>query len=249
MISTRTLVTPLVAALILAGCSAASRLESALGTKYRFSYVLTSPNPAGKRTYLDERIKIQFLIDDGAIRFKLTNLSPEKMTIDWSKASIGVAGRYFTVRNSRSYYSQDVQTASLPSVAPKGYMIDLAIPAQNIIYDGKQWQERDLLPTTDRHSEAMRNRILASKGKTIDLLLPIEFERSGPSMYTFTFAVASVTEIPWERYRKPHRPLPPKPVNPVKLTTNDQILTAAIVVGVVGISAILLSQRKAPPTE
>ena len=88
-------------AVLLAGCSAASRLESSFGSKFRYSYVLLSPSPAGKRAYLDDRIKILFLIDDGAIRFKLTNLSPEKMSIDWSKASIGVSGRYYPIRNTQ----------------------------------------------------------------------------------------------------------------------------------------------------
>jgi len=249
MIASKSAFALLTAALMLAGCSAASRLESAFGAKYKYTYALVSPTPAGKRAYLDKRIKILFLVDDGAIRFKLTNLSGENMTIDWSKASIGVLGRFYPVRNTSSYYAQDSIIVPSPPIPPNGYVIDLAIPAQNVSYTGSQWQERDLLPTTDRHSPAMRTRILGEKGKNIDLLLPTEFERSGTVNYTFRFAVTAVNELPWNRYRKPHRPPAPKPVNPVKFTTNDQWITAAIVLGVVGISAVLLTQRKSPPSE
>ena len=132
---------------------------------------------------------------------------------------------------------------------PEGYVIDLAVPAPNVSYDGTQWQERDLLPTTDRHSATIRKRIVATNGRAIDFLLPLEFEQSGRMNYAFQFGVASVTEVPWEKYRKPHRPPAPRPVNTVKVTGNDQLITAAIVVGVLGISAVLLTQKKAPPTE
>ena len=249
MIASKPVIAILTAALILAGCSAASRLESAFGAKYKYTYVLVSPTPAGKRAYLDKRIKILFLIDDGAVRFKLTNRSGENMTIDWSRASIGVLGRFYPVRNTSSYYAQDSNSIYSPPIPPNGYVIDLAIPAQNVSYTGSQWRERDLLPTTDRHSAATRARILGEKGKNIDLLLPMDFEHSGTVDYAFRFTITAVNELPWNRYRKPHRPPAPKPVNPVKFTTNDQWITAAIVLGVVGISAVLLTQKKSPPSE
>jgi hypothetical protein len=248
MVSTRTLLTLSIAALVLTGCSVASRLESSFGMKYRYSYALVSPKSAWKRAYLDKRIKMLFLIDDGAVRFKLSNLSDETMTIDWPNASVGVSGRYYTVRNARTYYGQSPVSTG-PPIPPKGYVIDLAIPAQNVSYDGKAWQERDLLPTTDRHSETVRKRILGSTGRTVDLILPIQFEQSGTITYNFRFSVAAVNELPWNRYKRPHRPPAPRPVNPVKVTSNDQVITAAIIAGVLGISAVLLTQKKAPPSE
>lgn len=239
----------LVAVLFLAGCSAASKLESSFGTKYRYSYFLLSPSPTGRLSYADDRIKILFRIDDGAIRFKLSNLSSSTITIDWSNAFIGVQGRSYPIRTIRSYYSQDTIKALSASVLPKGYVIEMAIPASNVSYDGSKWREKDLLPTTDRHSEKTRNQIVANKGGFVDLLLPIRFGGSEAVTYTFRFKVSSVSEIPWERYRRPWRPAPPKPVNPVKVTTNDQLITAAIIVGILGISAVLLTQKKTPPSE
>ena len=235
--------------LFLAGCSAASRLESSLGTKYRYSYFLLSPSPTGRLSYADERIKILFRIDDGAIRFKLSNLSLSTMTVDWSNAFVAVQGRSYPIRTIRSYYSQDTIKALSAVVLPKGYVVEMAIPASNVSYDGSKWQEKDLLPTTDRHSEKTKNQILSNKGGTVDLLLPIRFEGSEAVTYTFRFKASSVAAIPWERYRKPWRPAPPKPVNPIKVTTNDQLITAAIIAGVLGISAILLTQKKSPTVE
>ena len=235
--------------LILAGCSAASRLESSFGTKFRYGYVLLSPPPSGRLSYTDSRIKALFRIDDGAIRFKLSNLSSSKMTVDWSGASLGVQGRSYPVRNARSYYSQDTIKAASTVVLPKGYVIDMAIPSSNVVYNGSKWLEKDLIPTADRHSEKTRNRILANKGGIIEFLVPLHFESSGVVNYAFRFKIVSVSEIPWERYRKPWRPAPPKPVNPVKFTSNDQLITAAIIAGVIGISAVLLTQRKLPPSE
>ena len=235
--------------LFLAGCSAASRLESSLGTKYRYSYFLLSPSPTGRLSYADERIKILFRIDAGAIRFKLDNLTSSIVTVKWPGAALGVLGRSHPVHSVRSYYSQEKAGEASSVILPKGYVIEMAIPASSVYYDGSKWQERDLLPTTDRNSEAVRKRILANKGGIVELLLPMQFEGSETINYTFRFKVSSVDEIPWEQYRKPWRPMPPKPLTSSSFTTSDQILTGAIIVGVVGIGAVLLSQKKTPPVE
>jgi len=239
----------LVGILLLAGCSAASKLRSSLGTKFRYTYLLTSPTPTGKLSYADERIKVIFRIDAGAIRFKLTNLTSSNITIDWSGAVIGVLGKSHPLRSIRTYYSQDNIPAVSTVVLPKGYVIEMAIPVSSVYHDGLKWQERDLLPTTDKNSETTRRRILANKNGIIEFLLPMKFEGTGVVDYKFRFKVSSVDEIPWEQYRKPWRPVPPKPNNSSKFTAGDQIMTGAIIVGVVGIAAVLLSQKKTPPVE
>ncbi len=239
----------LVAVLLLAGCSAASRLQSSLGTKFRYTYFLSSPNPAGKLSYTDDRIKVIFRLDAGAIRFKLNNLTSSNLTIDWPGAVLGVQGRSHAVRSIRTYYSQDNVPAVSTVILPKGYVIEMAVPASSVYHDGFKWQEKDLLSTTDRNSETTRRRILANKDGIVEFLLPMKFEGTGVVNYTFRFKVSSVDQIPWEQYRKPWRPVPPKPENSAKFTTGDQLMTAAIVAGVVGIAAVLLSQRKTPPVE
>jgi hypothetical protein len=243
------LIVALLAALLLVGCSTSSRLRSSLGTKFRYTYFLSSPNPSGKLSYRDDRIKILFRIDAGAIRFKLDNLTSSLLTVKWSGAALGVLGRSHPVHSIRSYYSQEKAGEASTVILPKGYAIEMAVPAMSVYYDGSKWQEKDLLPTTDRNSEAVRKRILANKGGIVELLLPMQFEGSETINYTFRFKVSSVDEIPWEQYRKPWRPMPPKLLTSSSFTTSDQILTGAIIVGVVGIGAVLLSQKKTPPVE
>jgi len=236
-------------ALVGAGCSAASRLQSANGKKYRYTYVLQSPSPTGKLSYQDSRIKVLFQVDDGAVRFKLNNLSTEQLTVDWSRASIGTNGRYSSIRNRRTYYSQDSVKVASSVLLPRGYIVDLAVPSENVFYDGEKWTERELLPTTDRNSQTQRQKILANKGTMVDLILPLQFAASGEANYVFRFTVSSVAEFPWDRYRKPWRPPVPKPLKEVHMTSNDQLLTAGIVVGVVGVSVLLLMQKKSPVVE
>lgn len=239
----------LVLALILGGCSAASRLKSSLGTKYQYSYFLLSPSPAGRLSYADKRIKVLFQIDDGAIRFKLYNRSLSTITIDWSQAVVAVKGRSFPIRTAGSYYSQHSINSPPTVVLSKGYIIEMAIPARNILYDGKKWQEQDLLPTTDRRLEKIKQQIRANKGGIVELLLPIQFGGSEAVKYTFRFKIASVAAIPWERYRKPWRPNVSNPFSTFKVNNNDPLITTATIGGILGVSAILLAKKKLPISE
>ena len=233
---------------LLAGCSAASRLQSSHGKKYRYSYTLVSPTSGWKMSFQDERLKILFRIDDSAVRFKLQNRTSSPMKIVWEDASIGARNRYYAVRNTRTLYLPDYRDNAVPTIMPGGYVIDLAIPAENVYHNGTDWKETDLLPTTDRNSVAAGERILKHKGSAVSLLLPILVGNEVVN-YTFQFQVTAVNNIPWERYRIPRRPGPPVSTPQPKVGGADQIITAVIVAAVVGISAILLTQKKSPPSE
>jgi hypothetical protein len=239
-----------VVVVLLSGCSAASRLRSSHGNKYRYTYKLIDPPPASRLSYQDQRIKIQFRLDDAAIRFRLQNLSPAPFKIKWDETSIGVKGRYFAVRNTRTLYTSTHRDNAAPIIPPTGYVIDMAIPSENISYVGSGWKEKDLLPTTDRNSRAMNERILRNKGSRVELVLPID---AGGEIwpYTFRFEVTSVVSLPWERYRTPRRP--PQPAlpagSPASAQKEDYIVSAVIVAGVLGVAAVLLTQKKDPPAE
>lgn len=248
----RLFVAAVIAVVVLAGCSAASRLQSSLGNKYKYSYQLMSPSSGYKMSFQDRLIRIQFLIDDGAIRFKLTNKSIVPIRIKWDDVSVGVRGRYYAARNTRTLYLADYQDKAVPVIPPNGYVIDLALPSENISYDGKQWKEKELLPVTDRNSEEMRNRILAHKGSTVNLMLPI-VAGEATVLYDFRFQVMSVEPVAWERYRRPRRPLPPPLLIPssakIEADSDDQLITAIVAAGLLGVGAILLTQKKSPVVE
>ena len=233
---------------LLAGCSAASRLQPSLGNKFRYGYRLVSPSSGGKMAFQDDRIRIAFRIDDAAIRFQLRNRSPLPLKVKWDDVSIGVRGRYYAVRNTRTLYVPSYRDNAVPTILPSGYIIDMAMPAENISFDGNKWKEKELLPTTDRDSDAMRQRILGNRGSVVNLLLPIQ---AGDSVwsYAFQFRVTSVDSLGWERYRRPRRPAPPMQPGRIKAETNDQIVTALVITGILGVGAILLTQKKSPPVE
>lgn len=247
--TSRIFVCAVIAVVLLAGCSAASRLQSSLGNKYRYSYRLTNAT-FGKLSYRDQRIKIQFRIDAGAIRFKLTNLSKIPVRIKWDEVTIGVRNRFYAVRNSRTLYTPNYKDNAAPALPPNGYVIDMALPSENIGWSGTAWREKDLLPTTDRNSDANRRRIEGYKGSIVELVLPIE--AGGETWpYRFRFEVTSVDPLPWEHYRRPYRPAPPAPPGGAKpsSSTDDYITAGIIATGVLAVTAILLTQKKEPVSE
>jgi hypothetical protein len=246
--TSRLVLTAVFFTILVAGCSTASRLQSSLGNKYKYSYRLVSPTSGRTMSFQDERLKILFRIDDSAIRFKLQNLSKSPMKVVWEDASLGARGRFYAVRNTRTLYLPNYRDNAVPTIMPGGYTIDMALPAENIHFDGSDWVEKDLLTTTDGNSPLQADKILKSKGSLVSLLLPIKVGDEVRN-YTFQFQVTAVNQIPWERYRHPRRPQPPVNLPQPKMGGSDQIITAVIVASVVGVAAILLTQKKAPPSE
>jgi len=233
---------------LLAGCSAASRLQSSLGNKYRYGYRLVSPSSGGRMVFQDDRIRIAFRIDDAAIRFQLRNRSSIPLKVKWDDASIGVRDRYYAVRNTRTLYVPSYRDNAVPTILPSGYIIDMAMPAENISFNGSEWKEKELLQTTDRNSDAIRQRMFAYKGSMMNLLLPVQVGDSVFS-YTFQFRVQSVDSLGWDKYRKPRRPSPPMMPGKIKAESSYQLVTGIVVAGLLGVGAILMTQKKSPPVE
>lgn len=244
----RSLTAAFVGILVFAGCSAVSKLKSAHGTKFRYSYALTAPISSTRLAFQDNDVSLLFRFDDAAIRFKLTNRSFSPLRIKWEEVTVVVQGRSFAAINTRTLYQTNPAVDAKPTILPGGYIVDMAMPSANISFNGKKWVERDLLPTTDRHSETMGKKILANVGSTVTLLLPIELGDQ-VRRYSFEFRVAKVDTLAWDRYRRPSRPVPPTQVATVKMGETDKITTAIVVGGFLGFAAFLLTQKKAPPSE
>ncbi|MEX0602842.1 MAG: hypothetical protein WD295_05845 [Bacteroidota bacterium] len=232
----------------LAGCSAATRLQSSLGDKYRYKYRLTYPIESQTLRYRDDRLGIAFLIDDSAIRFLVQNLSTVTMYVRWENASVGIKGRYYSVRNTRTLYLPTASTVVSPAIPPRGYVIDMALPAENISFEKGEWKETDLLPTTDRNSARRKQAIQKNVGSNLVLILLVDF---GGELrrYTFQFTVASVDPLPWNRYRKPRRPAAPAPSTEPAVSSGSTPLTVALVAGLLGFTAFMVSREKTPVKE
>lgn len=231
---------------LLVGCAASSGFRPGVGTKYQYTYAMVAPVAAADLTFRDERIIIQFRPDEAAFKFQLQNVSDEEMMVDWSRASLGVEGRFYPVRHATTLYSDSVSGSSI-LLPPFGFLRDLLLPSENIRFDGAVWVETDLLPTVDAEDPQLRAAIRGSVGKQVSVILPLTFG-GREEIYEFAFRVTSVRTIAWRNYRPVTRiPAPPvlqKPAGPL-----DQVTVAIIALGVLGFVAFIVSVAKDTPRE
>lgn len=232
----------------LVSCSSSSP-ASAVGKKYRYAYRLNKPIESPNLIYRDDQIIIQFRIDEGAVNFQLQNVSSSTMQIRWEKISIGVEGRFSSIRNFRTFYAETAIPASSHIIPPLGYTRDLVTPQENVYFDGTKWVEKELFPTVDRNVPSVRQQILQNVGNKIVLILPLQFDQVVKD-YRFEFLVTAVRELPWKQYQSPKRPASPQVGSPkTSIEPSGQLTTALIVLGMIGLAAYLITLKKEPPSE
>jgi hypothetical protein len=234
---------------MLTSCSSSGRLSRQYGNKYVYNYRMTAPAQSSNLFFTDDRILIQFRIDDAAVQFRLQNIYQENVRIDWTQASIGVRGRYSPVRHAANVYSQELNYIISNIIPPHGYTQDFAIPMENVSFDGRRWSERDLLHTVDYNSAQFVRRIRENVGSQINLILPLVFE-SDTLIYSFTFTVDRIERIPWDRFRPLTRPVsPPGPADPDGTPSVDNLSVVMMATGMIGVSVYLLTMKKSSPRE
>ncbi len=230
----------------LISCASTGSFSPGNGNKYRYSYRLVHPAESSDLLYQDDSIIVQFKFDEAAIRFQLQNISDSYLSINWNGSAISIFGRYFSVRNTKTLYNDSSCSNSI-LLPPLGYLRDIAIPSNNIYYNGDKWVEVDLLPTVDHNLKELRESIPKYAGQRIGFSLPMNFG-SSTKYYDFQFQIDSVNKIPWKDYEPFTRvPSPPKPNR--TFLGMDNVTTAIITVGVLGFSAYVLSVKKNPPSE
>jgi len=217
------------------------------GSKYRYQFKMVAPTPSKEMLYQDDSIIIQFRFDEAAIKFQLQNLSESDLSIDWEKTSIGIDNRFSSVRHSSDFYGDTALRKVSVVIPPVGYIREVMIPRENVYFDGEKWVEVVLLPTTDKNSQALKQSILRSVGRTVSLLLPMKFGQT-TKKYRFDFAVASVNLLAWSSYM-PAKRIPPSPSRSKQAVKPDHLTTGIVVAGIVGLSAYFLSLKKDPPIE
>ncbi|HLX12178.1 MAG TPA: hypothetical protein VKS81_05145 [Bacteroidota bacterium] len=238
---------PLVAvwvSLLFSSCGTISNLAHP-GTKYEYHYTMISPSQDDRMIFRDTSIYVQFRFDDSSIKFQLQNVSTASIEIVWPRAAIGIRNKYSGVRDSKTLYDNSSACAGSTILPPLAYAVDFAVPEKNVYYDGS-WHERDLLPTTDRGTGESRDKIMSLVGTPVSFILPIKVGGVNTD-YTFTFAVTSIDPISWDHYKPAKRPAPP--AREKEQISASQYITAGIVATLVGVSAILLTQKKTAPTE
>ncbi len=230
-----------------AGCATGRPYAAGQGGKYRYAFRMVQPVRSDDLLFQDEHVIVQFRFDEAAIRFQVQNIARSDMRVNWAKMSIGINGRFFGIRHAETLYSDSAVSGLSELIPPFGYVRDLAIPRTHVFFDGTRWTERDLFPTTDGNSAALRDSILHAAGQTVTLIFPVQFGDTEKD-YRFDFVVASVNRIAWKDYQPvPRIPAPPNPRQ--SQSSIDQVTAALIVVGVLGFAAYLITLKKNPPTE
>lgn len=233
---------------LLGGCSAATRLQSTYGNKYRYSYSMVAPARSDSLLFRDERLIIQFRFDDAAVGLQIQNISPFDLRVLWTGASLGIGGLYSGVRTLGNFYDTTLAAQHVPLIPPLGVSRDVLIPVNNVYIEGDRWREMDLFPTMDFNSPSLRDSILALVNTKVDIVLPMEFGGEEKT-YRFMFAVDSVRSISWSEDRFPAW-FPRGPGTPrINPSINDQLTAAILVAGFLGFSAYMLTAKKNPPTE
>ena len=190
---------------------------------------------------------VQFRFDDAAIHFQLQNLSDANVSIDLAKAFIRIDQRVYPVCHSLNFYSDTLSRPALVVLPPMGYTLDYLAPRENVYFDGAKWVEKDLLPSTDRNSETLREAIRRQVGESIAVGIPF-MAGTTEKNYVFEFQVASVNQIPWSSHQLPKR-TPPPPQKESGIFTLDQVTTGIVVAGLLGFSAYLLTLTKDIPAD
>lgn len=235
----------IVSALVLVGCTASSTFQATLGNKYRYSVSMVGPEKSKDMLYRDERLMIQFRVEDPGIRFQAQNISADVMKIDWAKARIGIHGTSTPIRTMSMFYDTTKMEPASQVLPSLGVVRDVMVPRGNTYFDGAQWRVNDLLPTTDGNAHAMRNTIMQLVGSTIEIRLPIECG-SDVRSYTFSFAVDSVRQISWSDYRPaPWIPAPPPGKN-LRPNPMGNLTAVFIAVGFLGFLRYMMTVHKTP---
>ena len=241
--------------LLLIGCGTSKQGLSGTGNKYQYGYRLSVLSDSQKTGFVDEAnlfyqddsLIIQFKFDDAAINLQLQNLADSYLVVDWAKVQILHNHKNSKIRQSFGFYADSMKQPISVALPPFGYVRDYVTPRENIYYDGSKWIDGDLFPTWDRWTAqgvaAIKNQI----GDSIVLTMPVWFGSFGKT-YVFSFRVKSFEPISLEKYRPPWRD--PRPPNEKLIPAlADQVTTAAIVVGVVGLSVYMLSAKKETPPD
>jgi hypothetical protein len=128
-------------------------------------------------------------------------------------------------------------------VPPLGYFRDVVIPSENIYVAEKQWIEKELFPTKDRNSAALKSAIGKLVGSTVTLKLPLKFG-DVVTEYVFVFRVRSVQPLPAGTELPPKDRPPAPPVSKRETGFNQQMIAVLIASGVLGVAVFLMSQKK-----
>lgn len=231
------------AVILLSGCAGSFH---AANTHYMYKYALMSPASSDDLIYKDRYIIIQFKFDESAIRFQLQNVSEAPISIVWEHASISLNRRTFAVRNSATLYSFAQDPPAPVVIPPLGYVREVVIPRDRILYEDNEWKEMEMFPTQDLGSQNRKRAILRFIGSRVKFIMPVIIGEA-ETEYSFIFKVTDIAPLP-KNTLPPKKERPPVPAMPFPtMGASQSIMPVVITTGILGVVVYLLSQKKNPP--
>lgn len=169
-----------------------------------YSYVYGMADSSDSLEYNNETINAKFSIDKTSINYTLTNKSEEPIKILWDDASIVQYGEAKKIMHKGVKYDERNNAQSPTTIPPHAMLSDLALPSEHVFFEEyrhgvimdhlAEWKESPLFPIEDRDETKIKNQILALKGESFSLYLPIQ--KSGKLIgYSFNFKILDVGPV------------------------------------------------------
>ncbi len=226
-------------------CGCAGSLGSGSGSKYKYWYELRRPSVSNRLEFEDDRIFIQFRIDESFINFQLQNVSSQTLSVLWDRVTLAVDGKIAPIKYSANGYDLQPARWTPAAIPPDARLIDFVVPAENLQLIGGTWRERDLFSTRDFGRRNLRREIFGNVHKRITWYLPLA---SGEQVleYVFEFEVTEVEELDWKNYRAPKRQFAS---NRVGAAVKGATLTVGVVTVFIVAGVYFLFIRDSTPEE
>ncbi|RYU93802.1 hypothetical protein [Emticicia agri] len=187
----------------LGACKSVNSLlfDAYTGNTYHFTYELVKPTPNTALLFNDDKIEATFDIKLNGLNFVVKNKTNETMKVIWDEASMVLGGKAEKVTHSGIRYMEKAASQPATTVPAGASLDDMVIPTSNIYYQegfyssyvsvAGDWKTRALFPNRDYDKPKLKEEILALRGTTFSLYLPI-LHQGKTLEYLFEFRITDV---------------------------------------------------------
>lgn len=152
-------------------------------TTYNYDYKILKPEPTNTMKWQNDKISVDFTINDEDISFKLSNKTKEMMRIIWDEASIVIDSNAKRLIHSGIRFMEKEASQPPTTIPPNSTINDRILPSENVFYgeQSHQWLTKSLFKA--------RN-----KGMVFSVYLPVQYQNNIIG-YNFEFVLNEITEI------------------------------------------------------
>jgi hypothetical protein len=152
----------------------------------RYEYVFKLIDPAADSLYYEDSVlQIAFAFDEKSLVFGIKNKSNKPLEIVWDETSLVIFGEANKITHAGVRYLDAGKPMSNTLIPPAAYVREMAIPVNNISYNGRDWSIAPMLYYNDYGSKKFKDLILSLKGKEITLFLTLVSESKFSKSFRF----------------------------------------------------------------